>query len=112
MNQVVHMRPSPLQGIGHLPRQWGGIAAAVLMTVAAASLWWSADVPLRQEIVSQRQTTARLEHRIALLEKEQSSPTDWSSIAAAVQPSVAMIEAGDATGSAWVAHVDAPDPTW
>ncbi len=83
------------------------IAAAVLMTVAAAILSWQVDTSLRAEISSQRHTIAQLQGRVSALENKSISQADWSSVAARVEPSVAKIEAGDATGSGWVVHSDA-----
>jgi len=77
------------------------------MTVAAAILSWQVDTSLRAEISSQRHTITQLQGRVSALENKSISQADWSSVAARVEPSVAKIEAGDATGSGWVVHSDA-----
>lgn len=82
------------------------IAAAALVTVAAATVFWQLQTSLRGEITSQQHTIGQLQARVAVLEKKSSAQPDWPSVAAGVEPSVATIEAGDATGSGWVAHSD------
>src|SRR2546423_2648687 len=76
------------------------------MTVAAATLFWQGEASLRSELISQRGTIARLDQKVAALEKQQASQADWSAVAAKVEPSVAKIQAGDATGSGWVVRTD------
>jgi len=76
------------------------------MAVAAAAFFWQGETSLRSELSSQRGTISRLDQKVAALEKEQGSQADWSAVAAKAEPSVVKIEAGDATGSGWVAHGD------
>ncbi|TMC84428.1 MAG: trypsin-like serine protease [Chloroflexi bacterium] len=78
------------------------IAAAVLVTVAAAIFLWQVNTSLRSEVASEGRTITQLQGRVSVLESRSSSQADWSSVAARVEPSVVKIEAGDATGSGWV----------
>ena len=84
-------------------------AAAVVMAVAAGGgvVLLQAEASLHGQVAVQRQTIGQLERRITWLEGAAGSQPDWSSIAATVEPSVATIVAGDASGSGWVAHSDA-----
>jgi putative serine protease PepD len=82
------------------------IAAAALVTVAAATFLWQVQTSLHREITSQQHTIGQLQARVDVLEKTSNSQPDWPSVAAGVEPSVATIEAGDASGSGWVAHSD------
>lgn len=83
-------------------------AAAVIVTVAAvAAVAWRIDTSLDSSLVSQRAEIAQLNSRVASLERGQRAQPDWPSIAATVEPSVVTIEAGDFSGSGWVAHSDA-----
>jgi putative serine protease PepD len=76
--------------------------AAVVVTVAAAVglHGWQAEVSLQHRVAAQEQAISELRNELS------ASRTDWVTIAATVQQSVATIEAGDFLGSAWVAHTD------
>jgi putative serine protease PepD len=79
-------------------------AAVIVMAVAVSALVWRGDVETQTSTAEQRQTIAELNARVASLERNQAKQADWPSIAAAVEPGVVTIEAGDSTGSGWVAH--------
>ena len=85
------------------------MAAAVVVTVAVAGLagGWRAVGSIDARIHAQQEEIAALQAKVASLESKQSAEVDWSAVAAAVEPSVFTIDAGDVLGSAWVAHVDA-----
>jgi putative serine protease PepD len=83
-------------------------SAAVAVTVAVAGLGytWRADVALREQASAQQRLIEGLERRVDELQTRQALDVDWRTTAANVQLSVVMIDAGDALGSAWVAHSD------
>lgn len=81
-------------------------AAIVVMAVAVMSSAWRLDASLESDLAAQRQALALLDSRMASLERGQRAQSDWPSIAAATEPSVVTIEAGDFSGSGWVAHSD------
>jgi putative serine protease PepD len=74
------------------------------MAVAVCALVWRTDMEMRASMADQRHAVAELSARVASLERNQASQADWPSIAAAVEPAVVTIEAGDSTGSGWVAR--------
>jgi putative serine protease PepD len=76
------------------------------MAVAVSALVWRTDVQMQASTAAQRQAIAGLDARIASLERGQATQTDWPAVAASVEPAVVTIEAGDSTGSGWVAHSD------
>lgn len=76
------------------------------MAVAVSLTLWRADATLGAQLAAERHQVALLQGQVASLERAQSAQPDWPAIAAAVEPSVVTIEAGDATGSGWVAHSD------
>ena len=77
------------------------------MAVVVSALVWRSNVAMQASMSTQRQTIAQLDARVASLERSQGRQPDWPSIAAAVEPAVVTIEAGDLTGSGWVAHTGA-----
>lgn len=82
-------------------------AAAIVVAVAVMAFAWRLDSSLETDLAAQRLALAQLNGRVASLERSQRSQPDWPSIAAAIEPSVVTIEAGDFSGSGWVAHSDA-----
>jgi putative serine protease PepD len=83
-------------------------SAAVAVTVAVAGLGytWRAEVALREQASAQQRLIEGLEKRVDDLQARQALDVDWRTTAANVQRSVVTIDAGDALGSAWVAHSD------
>lgn len=78
------------------------VAAAVVVAVAAAGFTYL----VRGELAMQRQLALQ-QTRIASLERNAVSQTDWASVAASVAGSVVTIETDNELGSGWVAHTDA-----
>jgi putative serine protease PepD len=76
----------------------------MVVAVAVSALVWRSDVAMQASMSAQRQTIAELGGRVASLERGQARQADWPSIATAVEPAVVTVEAGDSTGSGWVAH--------
>jgi S1-C subfamily serine protease len=79
-------------------------AAVIVMAVAVSALVWRGDLEMQASMDDQRKAIADLGARVASLERNQARQADWPSIAAAVEPAVVTIEAGDSTGSGWVAY--------
>jgi S1-C subfamily serine protease len=84
-------------------------AAALVVSVAMALGRDAAqsDARLHRELLTDTQTIAQLQTRIAGLEVHFGSQPDWPSVAAQVESSVAIIATSHSLGSAWVAHSDA-----
>jgi S1-C subfamily serine protease len=80
--------------------------AAIIAVAAVTALTWRLDTSLQAQIATQRQEIGGLQSHVASLERVQNAQPDWPAIAAATEPSVVTIEAGDAIGSGWVAHSD------
>lgn len=76
------------------------------MAVAVMAFAWRLNSSLESELAAQRVELAQLNGRVASFERSQRSQPDWPSIAAAIEASVVTIEAGDFSGSGWVAHSD------
>jgi len=68
---------------------------------------WHSEIALQDSIGAQQRTIAQLNARVASVERGERAQTDWPSIAASVEQSVVTIDAGDFSGSGWVAHVSA-----
>jgi putative serine protease PepD len=79
-------------------------AAVIVMAVAVSALVWRGDLEMQASMDDQRKAIADLGAQVASLERNQARQADWPSIAAAVEPAVVTIEAGDSTGSGWVAY--------
>jgi putative serine protease PepD len=71
------------------------------------ALIWHSEIALQDSLGAQQRTIARLNARVASVERGQRTQSDWPSIAASVEQSVVTIEAGDFGGSGWVAHSSA-----
>lgn len=82
-------------------------AAAIVVAVAVMAFALRVDASLETTIAGQRAAIAQLNGRMASMERSQRMQTDWPAIAASVEQSVVTIEAGDFSGSGWVAHTDA-----
>lgn len=84
------------------------VAAAVVATAVAAAglVVWRNDVTERSRLEAQSSAIAQLERQVGRLQNSASRDTDWTSVAAAVEPSVFTVETDDSLGSAWVVHED------
>ena len=83
-------------------------AAAVVVAVATAGfVVWRNDAAERTRLAAQQSALVQLELRVGRLETAASKNSDWTSIAAKVEPSVFTVETADSLGSAWVARVNA-----
>ena len=82
-------------------------AVAVTVAVAGINFTWRAEASLREQASAQQRLIADLQDRLTAVESRQAHDVDWRATAATVQLSVVTVEAGDALGSAWVAHADA-----
>lgn len=80
-------------------------AAAVGAAVTAAGFGvWRGGAAMQSRLQAQQSAVARLDREVASLQAAAGRDTDWSSIAAQVEPSVFTVETADALGSAWVVH--------
>lgn len=82
-----------------------GLAAALVVGVAAPSLlvWRDASTE-RSAITDQQQTIAKLKAEVDVLEAHAGTQADWVLIAARAETSVVTIETGAGLGSGWVAR--------
>lgn len=83
-------------------------AAALVVSVAVALSRDAAqsDARMHRELLSDKQTIAQLQTRVAILEMHSGSTPDWPAVAAIVESSVVVIATKHGLGSAWVAHSD------
>jgi putative serine protease PepD len=82
------------------------VAVTVAVAVAGLGYTWRAEVALREQASAQQRLIDGLEKRVDDVQARQALDVDWRMTAANVQRSVVTIDAGDALGSAWVAHSD------
>ncbi len=84
------------------------MAAALVAGVAAsAGLAWRVHQDDASAVAAQEQTIARMQAEINVLKLHESEPTDWSQLAARVEPSVFTISTEAGLGSGWVVRADA-----
>jgi putative serine protease PepD len=83
------------------------MAAALVAGVAAsAGLVWRMHEDDVRAVAAQEQTSARLQVEINVLRLRESEQTDWSQLAARVEPSVFTISTDAGLGSGWVVRSD------
>lgn len=91
-------------------RRISRIAAAALVVgvaVAAGAAGWRALSTQARALAAQQQAIVQLQGQVRWLEARGSGQTDWTAIAAEVEPSVFTIATDSALGSGWVVRSDA-----
>ncbi len=89
-------------------RAAGVVAAALVAGVAAsAGLAWRAHEDDARAAAAQDKTIARMQSEINVLTRRESEQTDWSQLAARIEPSVFTITTEAGLGSGWVVRSDA-----
>jgi S1-C subfamily serine protease len=85
----------------------GAAALVVSVAVALARDAAQSDARVHGELLTDRQTIAHLQTRVASLELQSAAQPDWPAVAAQVESSVVIVATDHGLGSAWVAHSDA-----
>jgi putative serine protease PepD len=86
------------------------IAAAALVVgvaVAAGAAGWRAFNAQAQALAAQQEAIVQLQSQVSSLQARGANQTDWTAVAAEVEPSVFTIATDSALGSGWVVRSDA-----
>jgi putative serine protease PepD len=91
-------------------RRISRIAAAALVVgvaVASGAAGWRTLSAQAQALAAQQKAIAQLQAQVSSLQARGANQTDWTAIAAEVEPSVFTIATDNALGSGWVVRSDA-----